>query len=538
MLSGIITIMETVNITINHRPVQVDSHATVLDACRQAGVHVPVLCHAQGLEPYESCMICVVEDAASGKIIPSCAAKVREGMSIRTDSDPIREVRKSAVEMLLSEHVGDCEAPCTRACPLESDIPGMIRALMKGDTAAAVRALRKENPLAGTISLVCNGPCENGCRRGRYDRPLLIRVLITAAVESTGSDIAEPVTGENESAKKQIAVVGAGISGLTAAWIILRSGYGCTVIDSRSEPGGSLLDHSDKAPMLRKIRDLENRLLWKMGMRFQMNTRVGRDVSLDTLRHEYDALLLAVGRNCKGIADDENIPYTEKGISISEKTRMTDAEGVFAAGAAVGPIKMAARASQDGKVGAEACIAYLEKRKWQKPYRRFDSRIGKLDHGEMDEFLKTCGVSGKKDAENNGGKNSKPEVERCFCCDCTAKNECKLRDLADSVRADRKAYKPEQRSRVERIADDAVIYEPGKCIRCGICVRKSRDVNGQPGLAFSGRGYETRIVAPAGFTMGSAIRQNAVECIRACPTGALYLRNRVKSVVEDSKTVV
>ncbi len=523
--------MKTVNISINQKPFQVDPQSTVLEACRKAGVHIPVLCNAQGLEPYESCMICVVEDAATGKIIPSCSAGVVQGMDIRTDTPQIRALRKSAVEMLLSEHEGDCEAPCTRACPLRTDIPGMLRALIDGNAAAALSALQKENPFAGTLSLVCSGPCENVCRRGRYDQPLLIRKLIAAIVAAEeNSERGIPKTGaaSETSSGKRIAVVGAGISGLTVAWCILSKGYGCAVFESRTETGGMLTEQFGKDPMFREMLALETAKLKALGAELRMNIRVGTDITWDALRKDYDAVLIAVGSEFTDAARAVTLSNSDRGIGVDDQKRMTDVKGVFAAGAAVREMKMAARASQDAKIGAEACMAFLEQKEFRGPFRRFDSRTGKPDEREINEFLRTCRrprkvADGTREIEISDD-HVRHEAERCLCCDCAARTECKLRDLADQTDADPKACRPEKRKRIERVADDTVVYEPGKCIKCGICVRKSRDVDGQSGLAFRGRGYETRIVAPSGFTIGSAIQKNAAECIRACPTGALYFR--------------
>src|SRR4030095_2355254 len=108
-------------------------------AARGIGIHIPTLCYDENMEHFTSCMICMVKEKKSGRLLPACSAPVADGMEIETLNDEIRAFRKSTLELLLSDHVGDCEAPCER---------------------------------------LCNAPCERGCRRGKHDEPLSIRELV------------------------------------------------------------------------------------------------------------------------------------------------------------------------------------------------------------------------------------------------------------------------------------------------------------------------------------------------------------------------
>ena len=116
-----------VTVTINDRKVSLAPGSTILDAARELGIEIPTLCFLREYEPYTSCMICIVHDIDSDQLLPSCSARVVEGMRIETENEKIQTARKDTLDLLLSEHVGNCEAPCLRSCPAFMNIPLMIR---------------------------------------------------------------------------------------------------------------------------------------------------------------------------------------------------------------------------------------------------------------------------------------------------------------------------------------------------------------------------------------------------------------------------
>jgi NADH dehydrogenase/NADH:ubiquinone oxidoreductase subunit G len=97
-------------LTIDNRRVSVEQGTTVLAAARQAGISIPTLCHVPGIEPSASCFMCAVQIEGRRNLSPACAMPVSEGMVVATDSADIRAVRKTALELLLSDHAGDCAA--------------------------------------------------------------------------------------------------------------------------------------------------------------------------------------------------------------------------------------------------------------------------------------------------------------------------------------------------------------------------------------------------------------------------------------------
>jgi NADH dehydrogenase/NADH:ubiquinone oxidoreductase subunit G len=97
---------------IDNRDVEVPEGATILEAARRAGIAIPTLCHLEGLPPSTSCMVCVVKVRRPDRLVPSCGAPAEDGMVVESETDEVREARRDALELLLSDHLGDCEAPC------------------------------------------------------------------------------------------------------------------------------------------------------------------------------------------------------------------------------------------------------------------------------------------------------------------------------------------------------------------------------------------------------------------------------------------
>lgn len=167
-------------ISINNQPYEVDNQRPLIDGLRAAGFSVPTMCHVEGYKHQASCMVCLVKDVNTGQMIPSCSTMPREGMRIETDSDEVNEMRRSALELLLSDHRADCEAPCTLVCKRGIDVAQLIRYHDMGAVDQA-KALMKDKTCEG-----CSAPCEKACRRGTIDRSVSIREITTLYQSSSG----------------------------------------------------------------------------------------------------------------------------------------------------------------------------------------------------------------------------------------------------------------------------------------------------------------------------------------------------------------
>lgn len=148
---------------------------TILDAAKSAGFSIPTLCHKDGIPHYSSCMACMVKDNKSNKYLPSCSSLVQDNMDIDVSGEGVFRLRKKAIELLLTEHRAECEAPCKVVCPAGYNIPLMNRLLSARDY-DGVTALTVSEIESGEIRCIeCPGYCENACRRKKIDISVSIR---------------------------------------------------------------------------------------------------------------------------------------------------------------------------------------------------------------------------------------------------------------------------------------------------------------------------------------------------------------------------
>ena len=120
-------------IRIDGRAVEVSDGAMVLAAARQIGIHIPTTCFGgNGRTTSASCLVCAVKLSRTGQMIPSCAVQVADGMEVESQTAEVEEVRRAAVELLLSDHVGDCVSLCSQSCPVHADIAAMLRQVLRG----------------------------------------------------------------------------------------------------------------------------------------------------------------------------------------------------------------------------------------------------------------------------------------------------------------------------------------------------------------------------------------------------------------------
>ena len=148
-----------VQIKINGHETIVEEGISVLNAAKIAGFTVPSMCYNEELGHFTSCMLCLVKDGVDGRLFPSCSVTATDGMTIITDDEEIREARQTGLELLLSEHVGDCQGPCQVACPAHMDIPQMNRLIAAGKFKEALRLVKQDIALPSVLGRICPAPC-------------------------------------------------------------------------------------------------------------------------------------------------------------------------------------------------------------------------------------------------------------------------------------------------------------------------------------------------------------------------------------------
>jgi ferredoxin len=517
-------------ITIDGQKVTVDPGKTLLDAAQQLSIRIPTLCHIQGSHPFTSCMVCVVKDKASGRLLPACSATAVDGMVVETRSEEVCNARKTALELFLSEHVGDCEGPCQRACPAHIDLPLMIRQIGAGQVRDALVTVKRDLPFPAVLGRICPAPCEKVCRRAQHDGPVSICLLKRFAGDADITSATPYLPPCKPTSNKKVAIVGAGPAGLTAAYFLLQRGHACTIFDDRDKPGGMLQYGVDESKLPRHVLDAEIEILRRIGAVFKPHMKIGINPSIDDLANQFQAVILTVGKIEPAAAAAFGVEVSQTGIKINPRTFETSRKNFFAGGGATQPGRMAVRACAHGKAIAHSVNHLLHDATITGLDFGFNSRVGKLVEGEIDQFLKEAAQYDQ--VETMAGiaagylqNEAVKETARCLHCDCRKYAWCRLRIYADDYAAQQHLPAETDRRHFERnIQHPEVIYEPGKCIKCGICVRITERAKERFGLTFIGRGFDTRVGAPFNESMANALEKTAAECVQECPTGALAWR--------------
>ncbi|MDZ7775806.1 MAG: 2Fe-2S iron-sulfur cluster-binding protein [Bacteroidales bacterium] len=156
---------DRLNVFLNGKKVNGYKGETILQLAERHDVKIPTLCHDPRLKPYSSCFLCVVDIKGRNGHQPSCSTEVGEGMDIETENASVRKSRRSALELMLSNHYADCLGPCVQTCPAGVDVQGYISLIDKGHYSEAVKVIKETNPLPAICGRVCVRPCEDACRR-------------------------------------------------------------------------------------------------------------------------------------------------------------------------------------------------------------------------------------------------------------------------------------------------------------------------------------------------------------------------------------
>jgi len=283
-------------LTINGRQCDVRHGQTVLEACREHGAFIPTLCYDPRLNPLGACMICRVEIEGQRGTPLACGTTVAEGMVITTDSDAIRESRKTCLELLASEHYGDCTAPCTLECPAHMDVQGYIAHIAKGEYKEAIRLMKETNPLPVVCGRICVRTCESVCRRNLMEGTLGIAYLKRFAADIDLAQETPYLPEKREATGKKAAIIGAGPAGLSAAWYLAEMGHEVTIFERQENPGGMLRYGIPSYRMPRETLDAEIDIIKSLGVEIQYGIDFGKDITAKSLKSDgYDSILLAVG---------------------------------------------------------------------------------------------------------------------------------------------------------------------------------------------------------------------------------------------------
>jgi len=513
-------------ITIDGKLIDAKSGSTILDAAKEAGIEIPTLCHLPGRPPQTSCMVCVVKVAGRPRLAPACATQIADGMMIENSCDEVIQARRTAIELLLSDHLGDCIAPCHSTCPASINIPAMLRQISLGKMRNALIIAKQSVALPAVLGYICPELCEKSCRRKAKDESVAICKLKRFVAEDdllSESPFIPPIAAATG---KKIAIVGSGPAGLSAAYYLLQKGHACTIFDDREKPGGMLRYGVLEIDLPRNVLDAEIGIIRKMGASFEMGKRVS---SVRALLHDFHAVLIACGDLREAETPDPELEKTPQGIKADRKTMLSSMKGVFVAGSSAVPAKHAVRAVADGRNAAYRIDDYLKGHTSETGAKDFSVHVGKLDEQSVSPFVALVNNEGRISLDRGyTADEARREASRCIQCGCAKPKNCKLRTYATQYDANPAKYRGERRAFEREETHPEVIFESGKCIACGICVRIAAEHSERLGIGFVGRGFTVRTSVPFSESLEEGLRVAAKACAEACPTSALTLRSELE----------
>lgn len=679
--------MADVTLTIDGKRVTVERGTTLLEAAERLGIRIPTLCHVPGLEPAASCFLCAVQVEGRRGLSPSCALPADDGMVVTTDSEDVRGARKMALELLLSDHAGDCVAPCAAQCPAGLDIPGFVYQVAVEDNHRCMEVITDRLALPGSLGRICPRLCERECRRCERDEGLAIGALHRYAADLDRAAAQPHLPPRAPSSGKSVAIIGAGPAGLAAAYYLLQKGHACTLFDAQPEPGGMLRYGIPAYRLPRDALAAEIDVIRRLGADFRMGMRWGEQFTLAELRERHDAVFIAIGaqnaqglrcegeelalsgiefldlvakgnppalgdevivigggnsamdcarssarlgakrvrvlyrrsrnempcllaevedaeeegvqienlvaparleRNgnhrlvltCRrmelgepddsgrrrpvpidgsdftvecssviaaigqaverGVAEREGLQVTSWGIAANAWTLATNLAGVFAGGDAVLGADLAVRAVAAGRMAAASIDQHLRGEPVKGEATMASVAMRPIDDGERAALFREVERAARVPMpriplerrvggfdEIEGGlpdADAHREARRCLSCGCRKADCCRIRTLATEYDVDPYRFAGERRRFEQDTSHSDIIYEPGKCILCDACVRIAAAAQEDLGLATIGRGFQVAVAAPFGRPMSEALRETALRCAEACPSGALALR--------------
>ena len=192
-------------------------------------------------------------------------------------------------------------SPCENSCPLHMNIPRFLQLFKEGRLEEAFEAVVMDNPLPASTGRVCQHPCDNRCRRRSLDSAVNMREVHRFIADSIyQSDRFDALAARIVARKlpptdRKVAIVGAGPTGLAAAFYLALLGHEVTVYESNPEPGGMLRYALPEYRLPRDVIRREIELIRRLGVDFRCGVAVGTDITLNDLDNQYNAVFLAIG---------------------------------------------------------------------------------------------------------------------------------------------------------------------------------------------------------------------------------------------------
>lgn len=403
--------MKRVNVRLDGNLIQVEPGTTILAAAEKMGIFIPTLCHSTLLTPRAACYVCVVEVEGQADLVPACSTEIADNMVVLTSTERVKGARRTCIELLLSDHLGDCLGPCMRACPAGIDIAGFINYIAQGEERHALDLIRYSVPFPGSLGRICDRPCEDACRRQLVEEPIAVCHLKRYVSDVNSAAEEEKMPGRLPSTGKRVAIVGAGPAGLTAAYFLQILGHSCTIFDSNDHPGGRFRYGIPQYRLPLSVVEREIACIEKLGADMCCNTCLGKDITLAGLRNDYDVVFLGLGAQ---VPLQLNIEGESAGAVIPALTLLAEqgsdtAKGVGSKVIVIGGGGVAVDAARTAvRKGAKEVHIYCLEKKEQMPATHDEIKVA------LDEGISIHNEWGVKRIISKEGMVKGLELKRCI----------------------------------------------------------------------------------------------------------------------------
>ncbi|MHB1127370.1 MAG: FAD-dependent oxidoreductase [Bacillota bacterium] len=347
--------------------------------------------------------------------------------------DALREQRNAFLDVIAQKkslETGGLEfrkivaSPCEHRCPAHLDIPGYVLDIREEVFGAALARIREKTFLAGVLGRICDHPCESSCRRNILEDPVSICRLKRFAADYEMDNRHQPVIPPSLHGE-QVAIIGAGPAGLSAAYQLGRKGYQVTVFEAAARAGGMLATVVPANRLPEKVLEYEIGIIESLGVKIKLNTRVGNDVKFADLQAQgFKAVYIAA-------ADLEFLPEAGRDLNVNLSTMETYMPGVFAGGEMTSGEGSAVHAVAAGNRAAASIDQYLREGKVspcaEDELRGLLDRLGIEEPGCPENFVRGlkrvevkstpegAEASGEAEEGLTGGK-AVQEAYRCLRC--------------------------------------------------------------------------------------------------------------------------